>query len=47
MCVCVYIYVYIYELHIYVVHEVLRASILGWFAIPYSSGSHFVRTSLL
>ena len=24
-------------------HEVLRASILGWFAIPYSSGSCFVR----
>ena len=31
-------------LAIYAVHEVLMASILGWFAIPSSSGSHFVRT---
>ena len=28
----------------YTVQEVLTASILGWFAIPFSSGSHFVRT---
>ena len=28
----------------YTIHEVLGASILGWFAIPSSSGSHFVRT---
>ena len=28
----------------YTVHEVLTASILGWFAIPSSSGSRFVRT---
>ena len=27
-------------------HEVLTASILGWFAIPSSSGSRFVRTLL-
>ena len=26
------------------VHEVLTASTLGWFANPFSSGSHFVRT---
>ena len=30
----------------YSVHEVLMASILGWFAIYSSSGSHFVRTLL-
>ena len=28
----------------YTVHEVLTASTLGWFAIPSSSGSWFVRT---
>ena len=28
----------------YTVHEILMASILGWFAIPSSSGSCFVRT---
>ena len=28
----------------YTVHEVLTASILGWFASPSSSGSRFVRT---
>ena len=27
----------------HIVHEVFMASILGWFAIPSSSGSHFVR----
>ena len=26
------------------VHGVLKARILKWFAIPFSSGSHFVRT---
>ena len=26
------------------VHEVLRAGILKWFAIPFSSGPHFVRS---
>ena len=31
-------------LSFYTVHEVLMASIVGWFAIPSSSGSHFVRT---
>ena len=31
-------------LSFYTVHEVLVASILEWFAIPSSSGSHFVRT---
>ena len=38
----------IFQCHIFltffVVHEVLMASILGWFAIPSSSGSRFVRT---
>ena len=29
-------------LSFYTVHEILTASILGWFAIPSSSGSHFV-----
>ena len=28
----------------FTVHEVLTASTLGWFAIPSSSGSRFVRT---
>ena len=28
----------------YTVHGVLMARILPWFAIPFSSGSHFVRT---
>ena len=28
----------------YTVHEILMASILGWFAIPSSNGSCFVRT---
>ena len=31
-------------LSFYTIHEVLMASILGWFAIPPSSGSCFVRT---
>ena len=26
------------------VHGVLKAGILKWFAIPFSSGPHFVRT---
>ena len=26
------------------VHGVLKAGILNWFAIPFSSGPHFVRT---
>ena len=38
----------IFQCHIflsfYIVHEILMANILGWFAIPSSSGSHFVRT---
>ena len=33
-----------YLLAFYTVHEVLTASILGWFAIPSSNGSRFVRT---
>ena len=28
----------------YIVHGVLMVRILSWFAIPFSSGSHFVRT---
>ena len=28
----------------HIVHEVLKAKIWKWFAIPFSSGSHFVRT---
>ena len=28
----------------YTVHEVLTASIVGWFATPSSSGSRFIRT---
>ena len=36
-------YVYIF-LPFYTVHGVLMASMLEWFAIPFSSGSHFVRT---
>ena len=31
-------------LTIYTIHDVLMASTLGWFAIPSSSGSRFVRT---
>ena len=29
---------------IYIVHEVLMTSVLGWFAVLSSSGSRFVRT---
>ena len=29
---------------VHTVHGVLKARILTWFAIPFSSGSHFVRT---
>ena len=29
---------------IFLVHEVLMASMVGWFAIPSSGGSCFVRT---
>ena len=40
----------IFQCHIflsfYAVHKVLTASTLGWFPIPSSSGSHFVRTLL-
>ena len=28
----------------YTVHEILTASVMGWFALPSSSGSRFVRT---
>ena len=39
---------FIFQCHIFfpfrTVHEVLKARILKWFAIPFSSGSHFVRT---
>ena len=39
---------YIFQYHIflcfYTVHGVLKARILKWFAIPFSSGPHFVRT---
>ena len=28
----------------YAIHRVLKAGILKWFAIPFSSGPHFVRT---
>ena len=35
-------YVYIF-LPFYTVHGVLMASMLEWFAIPFSSGSHSVR----
>ena len=28
----------------HIVHKVLKARILKWFAIPFSSGPHFVRT---
>ena len=38
----------IFQCHIfssfYTVHEILRARILGWLDIPFSSRSHFVRT---
>ena len=37
-------HLFICLLAICVVHGVLMASILGWFAIPSSSGSHFLRT---
>ena len=30
--------------HFHMVHGVLKARILKWFAIPFSSGPHFVRT---
>ena len=30
--------------HFHAVHGVLKARILKWFAIPFSSGPHFVRT---
>ena len=30
--------------HFHMVHGVLKARILKWFAIPFSSGLHFVRT---
>ena len=32
------------EVSFYTVHEVLMASIVGWFAVSSSSGSRFVRT---
>ena len=35
------------SIHIYTVYDVLMANILGWFAIPSSSGSRFVRTQPL
>ena len=38
---------FIFQCHIFLpfhtVHEVLKARILKWFAIPFSSGPHFVR----
>ena len=37
-----------FQCHIFLsfhtVHEVLKAGILKWFAIPFSSGPHFART---
>ena len=33
-----------YFLPFHTVHGVLKARILKWFAIPFSSGPHFVRT---
>ena len=39
---------FIFQCHIFfpfhTVHGVLKARMLKWFAIPFSSGSHFVRT---
>ena len=39
---------FIFQCHIFLpfhtVHEVLKARMLKWFAIPFSSGPHFVRT---
>ena len=39
---------FIFQCHIFLpfptVHGVLKAKILKWFAIPFSSGPHFVRT---
>ena len=39
---------FIFQCHIvlpcHTVHEVLKARILKWFAIPFSRGPHFVRT---
>ena len=40
---CIYVYIYIF-LSFHAVHGVLKARILKWVAIPYSSGPHFVRT---
>ena len=42
-CFILYIYIYIY-IYIYTVHGVLRARILNWFAIPFTSGLCFART---
>ena len=33
-----------YERPFHTVHGILKARILKWFAIPFSSGPHFVRT---
>ena len=41
MYICMHVYACVY---IYSVHGVLTARILEWFAIPSSSGPHFVRT---
>ena len=38
-----YIVLTVYQIF-YTVHGVLMVRILLWFAIPFSSGSHFVRT---
>ena len=39
---------FMFQCHIFLsfhtVHEVLKAGILKWFAIPFSSGPHFART---
>ena len=39
-----FIFQYPIFLPFYTVHGVLKARILKWFAIPFSSGPHFVRT---
>ena len=42
---------FLFQCHIFLpfhtVHGVLKARILKWFAIPFSSGPHFVRTSTM